>query len=107
MIERIYISEIQKELNYRTRKSVRRWCRNNFVLLRSDIGSNRQFAILDEFENAKDKNCYSIPQSVNSRRRFYSGNKKMKQDAIDYKPIGDHEKLFFTRLLRINSKVSC
>lgn len=56
IMERIYLEDLEKELHYRDRRSVRRWCRNNNVRILSDSSSNRQFVLRDEFEKEKKPN---------------------------------------------------
>jgi hypothetical protein len=83
MIERLYISEIQQKLKYKDRRSVRRWCKNQNVRVLQDIGSNKQFVLKDEFENAKYRN-YSQPYGIlNSARLILNDNCKME---TEYKP---------------------
>lgn len=93
-MERLYIQEIQKELQYRDRRSVRRWCRNNNVRLFSDVGSNKQYVLKDEFEIAKNRN---------SSMNFFSQKKnKNTEKVMEYKPQGEYEKAFlsiFTNLI--------
>ena len=90
MTERIYISHIQGELHYKDRRSVRRWCRNNSVRILSDIGSNKQFALKDEYEKAKNKNYYLKTEVINSSMNFFSINNNTEK-VNEYKPLGDHE----------------
>lgn len=54
--ERLYIKNLQNELLYFDPRSVRRWCRNHNVRILTDVGSNRQFVIRDEFEKEKKSN---------------------------------------------------
>lgn len=60
MNERVYISEIQHDLQYKDRRSVRRWCSNNNVNIISDQGSNKQFVLREEYELAKSKNYHRV-----------------------------------------------
>jgi hypothetical protein len=106
MIDRIYISDIQNELHYRDRRSARRWCRLNSVLLQTDIGSNKQFASKSTFENAKDRTCYNNPDAVNSTMQFITNYRKAKsKKGSDYKPQGEYEKTFLSILQSLSPKV--
>jgi hypothetical protein len=69
MNERVYISEIQNELHYKDRRSVRRWCYNNNVRILSDIGSNKQFVLKADYENAKNTNYYKAHEHPNSSEK--------------------------------------
>lgn len=92
MNERLYISEIQADLRYRDRRSVRRWCRNNNVKLISDLGSNRYFVLRQEYEIAKCRNypkSYSLQNSASNFHLQFQETEKMKQD---YQPQYDTEK---------------
>ena|ERR1035437_3774951 len=91
--ERIYIKDIQKKLQYRDRRSVRRWCRNNNVRILSDTGSNRRFVLRDEFEKSMSKN------NRTGRRIFHCSKNFFLQDCTfnsqtesEYHPKGDYEK---------------
>lgn len=93
--ERLYIKDIQKELHYRDRRSVRRWCRNNNVRILSDIGSNKQFVLREEFERQKSKNYNNKP----SDRKFTKTNHTYinnVQKGIGYQPQGEYEKEFLS-----------
>lgn len=54
MLDRIYISEIQTDLEYNDRRSVLRWCRNMGVKIFTDKGCRIQYAIKDEYEMIKN-----------------------------------------------------
>lgn len=95
MAERIYISYIQSELRYKDRRSVRRWCRNNIVRIFSDIGSNKQYVLKDEFEMAKNRN--SLINIFSQNRNNNTEKKRV------YKPQGEYEKAFlsiFTNIIQ-------
>lgn len=92
MYDRIYIKELQIKLQYIDRRSVRRWCRNNGVRILSDCGSNRQFVLKNEFENALNKIYYLQPTS--------SDNYKVK-----YIPQGTIESGFLSILLNTKTKL--
>jgi hypothetical protein len=100
MTGRIYISEIQSELPYKTRRTVRKWCRNNHVRILSDIGSNKQYALRAEYENAKCRNYHIHQEAINSSMAFseYSTTEK----ANEYKPLGEIEGNFLNRLQNLN-----
>lgn len=99
MNERLYIKEIQQELQYRDRRSVRRWCRNNGVKIFCDIGSNRCFVLKEEFEMAKSKN-YLIQQDCdNSIMNIISNSRKLiTEKAMGYMPKGKYEMKFLNFL---------
>ena len=96
MSERLYIPEIQKELQYRVRKSVRRWCCNNNVRILSDVGSNKQYVLRDEYEKAKNKN-YSNNEVINSSMNFFSMNNRTEK-IKEYRPQGEQEIKFLNCL---------
>jgi hypothetical protein len=97
MIERLYIQDIQKELQYRDRRSVRRWCCNNGIRLLSDFGSNKQFVLRDEFEKAKNKSYYISAVAINSSLNVFSQNCNNKADKLkQYIPKGENEKKFLS-----------
>jgi len=98
MNERLYIKEIQQELQYRDRRSVRRWCRNNGVRILCDIGSNRWFVLKDEFEIAKSKNYHFNKDSFCSTQLLMSNHNLITERVKEYKPQGKYEKIFFNCL---------
>ena len=100
MTERIYISEIQSELPYKDRRTVRRWCFNNHVRILSDVGSNRQFALRIEYENAKCKNYHLHLESINSTTTYFSNNSKIEK-VNEYRALGRNEENFLNRLLNL------
>lgn len=100
MTERIYIPEIQSELPYKDRRSVRRWCHNNNVRVLSDTGSNRLYALRSEYENAKCKNYNIYPEVYNSSTIHFSINGKVEK-VNEYKPVGRIEENFLNRLLNL------
>ena len=91
--ERLYMQDIQKELQYRDRRSVHRWCRNNDVRILSDAGSNKQFVLRYEFEKAKTKNYFVRPGVINSSMKFLSQNRTKRNDTVGkYNVKGEYEK---------------
>lgn len=95
--ERLYIKDIKKELPYRDRRSITRWCRNNDVRILSDAGSNKQFVLRYEFETAKTKNYFVRPGVINSSMKFLSQNRTRKTDkAKGYTVKGEYEKEFLS-----------
>lgn len=119
MLDRLYINEIQKELPYSDRRTVKRWCENNGVAIFSDNGSNRLFVLKAEFELAKNRDLISylkskynetiISKILNDEIPFYEKQIKtfeskkkneVKTNLIDlnYKPIGEYEQNFLNRL---------
>ena len=100
--ERLYIEDLQKELHYHDRRSVRRWCRNNNVWILSDVGSNKQFVLRFEFEKAKTKNYYLRPGVINSSMEFLLQNRTRKTDKVKgYSVKGEYEKEFFSILANL------
>lgn len=100
MTERIYIIEIQNELQYKDRRSVRRWCRNNNVRILSDVGSNRQYALRSEYENAKCKN-YPLHQEVFSSSIVNLSKSSKIGKEKEYRPMGRIEESFISHLLNL------
>jgi len=98
MTERIYISDIQSELHYKDRRSVRRWCRNNDVRVLSDIGSNRQYVLKDEYEKAKCRNYNKIQELPNSSVNIFNKTEKKKPLYI---PRFENEKRMLSILQNI------
>lgn len=106
-MERLYIQDIQKELPFRDRRTLKKWCHNNGVGVFTDLGSNRLFVIKAEFEAAKMnqvidyiKEKYgedTLPEYFNSLTIFFSGNNNVAK-ADEYKPLGEHEKKFLNCL---------
>ena len=96
MLERVYISEILNELHYKDRRSVRRWCCNNKVSILSDIGSNRQYVLSQEYEKAKCRNYAQAQEFSNS---FNIIDKKISE----YKPRFENEKRMLSILQNITS----
>lgn len=91
--DRIYMEELKKELPYRDRRTLKRWCQNNQVRVLCDEGSNRLYVLRYEFESGKERN---------HKTRHGRNHKKCKQEILDYIPKGEYEKGFlsiFTSLL--------
>lgn len=97
MTERIYIPEIQSELPYKDRRTVRKWCFNNHVRILSDIGSNKQFALREEYENAKCRNYDIHKETINSTTIYFSKSSKA-QKVNEYRPLGRIEESFLNYL---------
>jgi hypothetical protein len=97
MSERIYIPQIQKELQYRDRRSAQKWCRNNNVRILSDIGSNRQFVLIKEFVIAIN-NCHFKGCGIGNSHEKYFTQYNNAGNANKYKPQGEYEKNFLTHL---------
>ena len=82
MYDRLYIKEVQIMLQYKDRRSVRRWCSNNGVRILSDYGSNRQFVLKDEFENSLNK-IYSLhPISAENNKEEYIPKGTIESDFL-------------------------
>jgi len=93
MTERIYIQEMQKELQYKDRRSVRRWCFNNDVRILSDNGSNKQYTLKDEFESAISKHYKK--RSENNKSAIII-NTKNRNKMVEYTPQGEYDKQFLS-----------
>lgn len=86
MFDRLYIKELQIKLQYKDKRSVKRWCRNNGVRILSDCGSNRKYVLKNEYENALNK-IYDL-QSTSPENNIEK-----------YIPIGTIESGFLSILL--------
>jgi hypothetical protein len=95
MDERIYISEIQLMLHYKTRRSAKRWCKNNGIRIYCDFGTNRHYVLKDELENAKNK-IYRLQQLKENPQEFINHHK-----ISEYQPRGEFESNFFNFLQNI------
>ena len=93
MTERIYIQEIQNELQYKDRRSVIRWCKNNNVQIFSYTGSYKKFVLKDEFEKALFKHYHKHSVNINSAMNIYSKNRNQ---TVKYIPQGEYEKEFLS-----------
>jgi len=51
--DRIYINEVQQDLQFLAMRSVIRWCHKNNIRILTDKGSNKEFVLRFEFEKAK------------------------------------------------------
>ena len=56
MYNRFYLREVQLILQYRDRRSVKRWCQFNNVGIFVDKGTKRYYVLKSEFEAAINKN---------------------------------------------------
>lgn len=74
MNERFYISEVQTDLKYKDRRSARRWCKNQSVRILSDIGSNKQYVLRNDFEKAKSRHYYPSKNTLNQTTNIFSQN---------------------------------
>jgi|SRR6185436_1498390 len=114
MIERLYKSDIMMLIPVKDWRSIKIWCFNNCVTLLKDKGSNKKYAIKEEFEEAMDK----VPKEylmrkfseekasvVNSGINFCSqylsalDNNRLRK-SYDYNIKGEHEKWFQSILQR-------
>src|ERR1051325_1412952 len=115
-MERIYIREIMKFLNYKDRRSCRRWCGKNHVGILRDPGSNKLYVLKDEFEKALNKETerylkekygkidfHGLFNSITVEMKNTNENRK-KADSL-YKPMGQHEKSFLTSLLNATTEL--
>ncbi|MFA6924898.1 MAG: hypothetical protein WC223_11680 [Bacteroidales bacterium] len=102
MNERIYISEIQKNLQYKTRRSVRRWCLNNGLRLLCDIGSNKHYVLKEEFEAVKIKSYFTQQNCDNSTiNTTQNSYKEPPKSVIEYDQKGANEIAFINCLQNI------
>ena len=103
MLTRIYISEIQTDLEYNDRRSVIKWCRNMGVKIFTDKGCKRQYAINDEYESIKNyqmieylKQKYGTDNLPNELNRILEvinpKNNLTKKDISQYIPQYENEK---------------
>ena len=95
--ERLYIKDIKGILPYRTTRTIKKWCRNNNVLILSDIGMRDQFVLKAQLEEAMERN-HRI-KSSSKRISQASWNKKLQKkmkDVLEYKPQGEYEKDFLS-----------
>ncbi len=105
MFTRIYISEIQTDLQYTDRRSVLKWCRNMEVKIFTDKGCKRQYAIKDEYESIKNHQILEyLKQKYGTENPFEANTKKISttskptdQNQSQYIPQYQNEK----RLLSI------
>jgi hypothetical protein len=103
MNKRVYISDLTCELHYKDRRSVRRWCCNNNVRILSDIGSNKQYVLKDEYEKAKCEN-YSKSQEFYSKINFSTQyHNKIEKKKLEYFPRFENEKRMLSILQNITS----
>ncbi|MBP6977617.1 MAG: hypothetical protein KBB71_04815 [Lentimicrobiaceae bacterium] len=95
--ERLYLQDLLGELRYRDRRSVRRWCKNNNVRILSDVGSNRQFVLRDEFEKEKNK-IYKLRSLISyaSKKSLSRNGRNRPEKVMGYKPQGEYEKNFLS-----------
>ena len=102
MSERVYISTLQTDLHYKDRRSVRRWCHNNNVRILTDIGSNKQFVLKVEYENAKCRNyeCHSAIQKP-FKNFFDQNHNSSKIRNPEYLPRFENEKRMLSILQNI------
>lgn len=93
MNERIYIPEVQSELQYKDRRSVRRWCCNNLVRVLSDTGSNKYYVMKGEYEKAKSRNYFQSLNNQNSTTNIFSQNHNaFEKRELEYSPQFEYEK---------------
>ncbi len=87
MLERLYIKELQALLQYKDKRSVKRWCHNNGVRILTDHGTYRQFVLKSDFENVFNNSQSTHP------------NIRIKNIINDYLPLGEKESDFLSILL--------
>lgn len=107
MLERLYIKDMREELPFRDRRTLKKWCFNNGVKIFSDIGCNQLFVLRAEFEATKMKQVINyinekfgadkLQEVFDSTIIFFSKNRNG-ENAIKYKPKGEHEIKFLNRL---------
>ena len=109
MIERLYIKEVTKYLEYEDYRSVYRWCKNNGVGILSDAGSKRKYVLMSEFEAAinseaikyiKEKYGESkLSEIIGFTMNLFSQNRNNRAEKNKkYIPVGEYEKDFLNRL---------
>jgi len=97
MIPKINIKEAAKELGYKDCRSVKRWCNNHNIKILSDIGSNRQYILKEEFETSRDKESLKyIKQKygIDKIPKTFNLENKINNQRIKYIPQGKSEKEF-------------
>lgn len=101
--ERILLTEILFKLSYKDRRSVIRWCSKNGVNLFKDKGTNRWFALKNEFEKAfaPNRNSFDV---LNSTMSFFSNyHQTQSVKHLEYRPQGKIEKQFLSILQSVKS----
>jgi hypothetical protein len=109
MLDRLYIKDLQKELPYKDRRTVLRWCRNNGVGVFSDVGSNWSYVLKEEFEAVKMKqtNDYIKEKYVADKlsevfisKMILYNNKNFERINKNnaYQPRGEYEEKFLNYL---------
>jgi hypothetical protein len=109
MIERVYIAEAAKQLDYKTNKSFRSWCSKNDVAILFDKGCRKKYVLKPEFETAKMQETIKyliqkygvkeLPRVLDAYANFRTEyiialNEKTKDISYkqEYKQMGHHEK---------------
>ncbi len=101
--ERILLTEILIKLSYKDRRSVVRWCSKKGVSLFKDKGTNRWFALKNEFEKAFAPNGNSF-DVLNSTMSFFSNyHQAQSSKHQEYKPQGEIEKQFLSILQTVKT----
>lgn len=97
MQRRLYIKDALHELNYKDRRSLIRWCRNNGVTLKRDAGSKMLYVIKEQFYAAKLRTeNFVLPQE----------KKETFEAPGSYRPKSKYEEECLSRLLLRNKYVS-
>lgn len=90
---RMYLHDIQRLLNYKDYRSVRKWCRNNHVRVLSDTGSNRRFIFADELEKSMNRKKHIGWEIIHSPTDLLLHDLSVKSEIIKkYCPKGENEK---------------
>ena len=99
MLTRLYISEIQTDLQYNDRRTVIKWCRNMGVKIFTDKGSKRQYTIKDEYETIKNyqmteylKQKYGTENPFEANTKKITTTKPTDQNNSQYIPQYENEK---------------
>lgn len=69
-ILRLSLREVAKILNYSDLRSVRRWCKNNGVMVLSDVGAKNKYVILKEFEIARLRSVANYLRSKHGEKNW-------------------------------------
>ena len=101
--ERLYFEDMKTMLNRKDWRTIKRWCLKNGVSLFKDIGSNRWFAIKNDFEKAFTPNR-NKPSILNSTINYFSNyyqTRSLKHQ--EYKSQGEIEKQFLSILQSVKT----
>ena len=111
MESRIYMKELKDLLNskdFRSNRTIKRWCKNSHVTFYKDTGSNKLYVFRQEFEKVyfKQKMEYRNSEFLTSTMSFFPQMEKIKvEKSKSYIPQGEHEKAYLSMLQNIIHKI--